>query len=234
MHEDHPILQLYQEDRRALFCERRLEEIPRALDALRKEALVRKEGQDRRLQELGELEESMRHLERDAQYQREKLKGRQDQQMKVTTLDGMRAGEHEIEGLQKSIAGLEERVFEKMESQEILQREIQLRESAEIDETERLRREAEELEVELRECQHEREKAGLQRERLLGEMDEALARRYQRIFQNQSYATLAPLRDGACSGCGEKLPPQQALEVRKAGRVETCQGCGRLVMWVEQ
>ena len=92
---------------------------------------------------------------------------------------------------------------------------------------------ADELETELLECQHEHEKATLVRERLLAELDAGLRRRYERVFMVHGHESLVSFRNGACSGCGAKVPPQIALELETAGRVESCQGCGRLVLGVE-
>ena len=73
-----------------------------------------------------------------------------------------------------------------------------------------------------------------QREHFLEGLELDLRRRYLRIHKGHGYTALAALVDGACGGCGQRLPPQRAIDIQRRGEILVCQGCGRLILGVEE
>ena len=233
MQEESLLAQICRMDHRLGQLERRLAEIPGALDALRAAGVAGGKHAQLRQDQIDELALSMRRLEQDAQFEREKLRKLELRQQKVSSLEAMQAGEHEMATLRRSIASTEERLLEKLEAQEILEREADLRAAAENEEVKALRREADELALELERSRSMRDQLGKERASLLAELPAPLRRRYDRVFTVHGHHSLVALRDGACGGCGAKLPPQIVLELRSQARIESCQDCGRLILWVE-
>ncbi len=65
-------------------------------------------------------------------------------------------------------------------------------------------------------------------------VDGPLLKRYERIRASKGDTGLAVVSGATCSACRVTLPSQR-LKAIKAGRVgETCDNCGRLLMWEEE
>ncbi len=54
---------------------------------------------------------------------------------------------------------------------------------------------------------------------------------YERIRLGRSGVAVAMLQDGACSECSSRVPPQRGLEIRMMNRINTCEVCGRILVW---
>lgn len=70
-----------------------------------------------------------------------------------------------------------------------------------------------------------------ERVRVAMNVDERMLERYERILESKGDQVLVPLIDGLCTGCYKKLPPQQAIEIRRSDRFFECEGCGRILYW---
>ena len=234
MENSEQLRELYHHDRRLAFIERRLQEIPAALRALGEEVARQGEVGRRRDDEAAELAEALRRLERESAVLRGELARLAEQQKAVTDMDALRASEHQLEHCRARLATVEDTLLVKLEAQEIHSREGALRARREGEERSALDDECRALDDERRECEQEQAESLAAREALLEAMADADARRYRRIFSSHGHRTLAPLRGGGCGGCGAALPPQELVEVKSQGRVIPCQGCGRLVLRVEE
>ena len=136
---------------------------------------------------------------------------------------------HEIAAVRKKRDELETFILERMNEEEAQGRQeasarasVQAAEARAGDECARL--DAEDAALAARERALEEERAGL-----LAGLSPALRGRYDRILKAKGSAVAELLRD-ACGGCGETLPPQVAIEVRRQRGVVACPGCGRLVV----
>ena len=231
--ENEALVAVYRLDDECRRLERVLAELPAAGDALRREGAAARERREGRERELADLDQGIRRLEREIAEGEERRRREEAKLRQLATEAHVAAKQREIDALTARIETLETRVLEKIESQEILQRETELRRRSEGDTDVARERELGELERELASRGHDLERTRLERERALTELDPALARRYRRAYGKHGHGCLAALRDGACGGCGESLPPQDALDLRHKGRILDCQGCGRLILWVE-
>ncbi|MDZ7315080.1 MAG: hypothetical protein ONB24_03045 [candidate division KSB1 bacterium] len=54
---------------------------------------------------------------------------------------------------------------------------------------------------------------------------------YERIRTARGGYALAFLRNGACSQCSTRIPPQRGLEIRMMNRIHLCEVCGRILVW---
>ncbi|MBN2171416.1 MAG: hypothetical protein JW819_08860 [Candidatus Krumholzibacteriota bacterium] len=213
--------------------ERALAELPAAGAALRREGNAARERRAARDSELADLDQGIRRLEREIVEIEDRRRREENKLRDLSTVEHVAAKQREIDALAARIESLELRVLEKIESQEILQRETELRRSTEGDADAARERELGELERDTALQRHALERTRLDRERALAGLEPTLARRYKRAFGKHGHGCVAALRDGSCGGCGEALPPQDALDLRHKGRVLDCQGCGRLILWVE-
>jgi len=54
---------------------------------------------------------------------------------------------------------------------------------------------------------------------------------YDRIRQGRGGVALALLKEGACSECSSRIPPQRGLEIRQMEKMFLCEVCGRIMIW---
>ena len=64
-------------------------------------------------------------------------------------------------------------------------------------------------------------------------MDAPLLKRYEALRAAKSGTAVVSVLRAACGGCFTQLPPQQVAEVRKRERIQSCESCGRYLVWDE-
>jgi len=58
----------------------------------------------------------------------------------------------------------------------------------------------------------------------------ALMKRYKLLIQNKDHKAVVFNKQGACSGCGFKIRPQQELELKQQHKLVVCESCGRMLI----
>lgn len=193
------------------------------MQALISEKLARVESQ-RALKRSTEAEVSML---------KEKLKKYQSQLYQVKTNKEYDAITAELETTEASIDKFEFQVLETEESEKEL-----------FSEVDGLNPQLEQLRAALTEHQKELEimsaKNADQESILMSKRQtivETLARpilsTYERIRSGRSGIAMAFLKDGACSQCSSRIPPQRGLEIRMMSNLYVCEVCGRIIVWNE-
>jgi predicted nucleic acid-binding Zn-ribbon protein len=71
--------------------------------------------------------------------------------------------------------------------------------------------------------------AGAERERILRQLDGALAARYEGLVQRGTHAFIVPVRDGCCGGCALPLPPMMTDALQSPAVTATCPRCERML-----
>jgi predicted nucleic acid-binding Zn-ribbon protein len=141
--------------------------------------------------------------------------------------------QHEITALDEQVSKFEDEVLEIMEGSEktaqaIVEEEKTLKATADKIKQEHaaLDRRAEELRQVIS------EKSGA-REKLIAGLNASLLSRYDRIRDVKDGLAVAVVKNGACSGCFRRIPPQEMQILRRNDKVITCEGCGRILIWRE-
>jgi len=165
---------------------------------------------------------------------REKLKKYRAQLYQVKSNREYDAITAEIESAEHA---LEETEFAALESEEAstgLEKEISEL-SQEID---HLRGQLAELQFQLNEllAKTRDQEAGLlaQRNQVLPKISKPLLSTYERIRGGRGGMALAMLKDGACSECSSRIPPQRGLEIRMMDKLYWCETCGRILVWIPE
>ncbi|PYV14363.1 MAG: hypothetical protein DMG21_18320, partial [Acidobacteria bacterium] len=80
-----------------------------------------------------------------------------------------------------------------------------------------------------------RERGGLlaERQQLDAALGEAMRSTYERVRAGRNGVAVAEARDGFCTGCHVRLPPQAYNEVRTNKMLVTCENCSRILYYVE-
>jgi len=182
------------------------------------------------LARLEAVRKERRTLEQALQDHEEQLKKYKAQLMQVGSNKEYTAMLHEIGAVEKKIDEEEERLL-------LLMDEVETAETSN-DETvagfreQRDTRTAEKQTIEARVEEVTAEVARLRQEKpkLLGELEPATRKRYERLLQRHGDTGVVRLSGGHCGGCGTQIPPQVDVEVRKANQIITCQSCGRILV----
>lgn len=88
-----------------------------------------------------------------------------------------------------------------------------------------------------REIQERESGLKAEHDRLAGECAELAGRlrpdvkgKFEQLLKAKNGVAVVTVQRGACGGCFNALPPQFVNEVRKADRIITCEGCGRIIV----
>lgn len=223
----------------------RLQVLDDEIDALEKEKAAipgDKEGIDHKL---GEMEKAIQEIknesrdlakvrdekENDLRAMGDQINKFQGQLHQVKTNREYTSLQHEIDAIKEKSSQVEDAILEILEKMEKL--------SATVDEEEgkltEFRHEAdrEKTELGLREKELSDRIAIKydERKRLVVNLDDALASRYDRIRERKAGLAVAAVQNGACGGCYRRIPPQEIQELKKMERIIACEGCGRIIVW---
>ena len=176
-----------------------------------------------------EIEVRKKTLEVEAASKREQSARYRTQQMQTRKNEEFSALAHEIEGVEKSIAEIEDRELELMEEAESLR--PQILSAEQVHAADKSKYEAQisslgEKETNLKARISEMEEV---RRKAASEMEEDLLDRYDRLFQTKNAAAVVALEHEVCTGCHMKVTAQTSVELRAEKSIVSCPQCGRIL-----
>ena len=131
------------------------------------------------------------------------------------------------------IDNLESRIIQTLEQEEELKQAVAAN-TQEIERiTQQLREHREELDEINKHTQEEENRLRDQREVVAQKIDRRYLSQYERIRKAKSGLAVARITRNSCGGCYSAIPPQRIVEIREAGRLHTCEYCGRILVWVD-
>jgi uncharacterized protein len=153
------------------------------------------------------------------------------QLMEVKTNKEYQAMLHEIEGVEREIRSIEDRILEDMEAAEGLSTAL-IHEQQTLAEAEiRHKQTVGELEAQSRALEEERQRWQRERDALAATLPTELLERYERVAHLRGIA-VAEARDGACQQCRMLLRPQMYVELKRNDQVVQCPSCSRVLYYV--
>ncbi len=159
----------------------------------------------------------------------EKLKKYKEQQYQVRNNKEYDAITKEIEFAEESVRTLGKQ-FENFENVMSVAKseleELQARLS-ELNET--LKERSEELSIVSKETEDEELKFKHEREKIVVRLKADMLSRYDKIRSARGKA-VSIIRKNSCSGCGNRIPPQHMMEIRRNDKIYLCQHCGRIIV----
>jgi len=220
-------------DTRIRALERELENLPQELEAAREDlaAVEAKRDQARKAKE--EVELRRRALEQDIDTCDANIRRSETTKLKVKTNEEYRALNNEIDHELEKKSGLEDLVLASYDEEaEISARLKKLKGEAAmvaqgVEEKEKAVQDR--MEADRREVAELRE----HRAKIVPGIDAPILRRYEGIRAGKSGTAVVTLIRGSCGGCFTQIPPQQAAEVKKRNSLQTCELCGRYLVWDE-
>jgi len=172
---------------------------------------------------------TVRGLDNEIQQVEELLKVKRDMEIGLTDRRQLRALHEEISGLEQRLQGLEERTIDILEKEEALAGAA--RDSVE----ETVRHRAKSVQEEQERGRQSTELSGRlenidgELKRLYGMLPDAHRRHLLRL-RGKLDRSVVHLQDGACLGCFNSLPVQQALDVEQGRALVRCPSCMRYVV----
>lgn len=208
-------------------------EIPRLRAAL-EERLAEERGRlDAVRVALAESQKTRRALEgslQDVEAKRSKYRG---QLMEVKTNKEYTAVLHEIEGVEREIRGIEDKILQEMEAAEVGAAAVNAEEAAYRAIEEKGSIETRTLDARAKSLQERTAILAAQRQRAASDVPSSLLDLFNRVARHRGTA-VSEARDGVCIACRVKLRPQLFVDLKLHGsEIVQCPSCNRILFYVE-
>lgn len=159
----------------------------------------------------------------------EKLKKYKEQQYQVRNNKEYDAITKEIDFAEESVKTLSKQ-FEDFENQmSVAKSELEEYQSHLNELNETLKERSEELDIVSKETEDEELKYKHEREKILVRLSKDILSRYEKIRSGRGKA-VSTIRKQSCGGCGNRVPPQHIMEIRRNDKIYLCQHCGRIIV----
>lgn len=204
-------------------------DLPETVRELKKEIAELTEKANAKQSFIDEFVASRNKADNDIKDFEEKLKKYKEQQYQVRNNKEYDAitkeidfAEETVKTLGKQFGDFENRMsIAKSELEEYTTRLNELNES--------LTEKAAELAIVSKETEDEELKYNHEREKIVTRLDKEMLSRYQKIRSGRGKA-VSTIRKQSCSGCGNRVPPQHIMEIRRNDKIYLCQHCGRIIV----
>lgn len=208
-------------------------DLPMIIEQLKEDSEEKKSRSVELEEQVGKLQSDRRMFEKEIDASKAQLKKYEDQLYKVQNNKEYDAIALEIDTKKVEIESLENKIIQTLEDEEELKKE----QTGLADELANLETQLKEQEKELEEIilltQEEEIRLNHEREKVARLIDERSLRQYERIRHAKDGLAVVPIKRSSCGGCFSTIPPQRIVEIREAGRLHTCEYCGRILVWVE-
>lgn len=191
-------------------------------------------GTEQAKEEAKHIESERKKLELEADSKRAQVDKYKNQLLGIKNNDQFHALQHEITAFEADIRRIEDTELELMEKYEGAQmraRQAQAQTKTLTQQIEEQRRHLKEkstaIEKQAQELQQDRTK-------LVGEIEEDVLTRYERIARSKGGEALVRISGGLCLGCHLKLTAQEIHNTQRGTELVTCTNCGRILYWTEE
>ncbi|NIM04266.1 MAG: hypothetical protein GTN69_04390 [Armatimonadetes bacterium] len=196
---------------------------------------------DRLTAELSEVEAKRKETETEYHDRDIALKGIEEKKKKAQDLmySGKVSNPRELEDLQKEVAmfdkeidKLSTRVLELMDEQEVVQKKEAESQAALAEAQKTLEEVVSRYETTSSRLKEEITSLQSQREALVKDIPKPLMRRYEQIQSSRGVLAAVAMKSGVCDGCHVTLPSHLLEAVQASKSPQTCESCGRLLIWM--
>ena len=218
--------------------DQQLRERTEAIEALRRQVAELESELDEQRKTLAacraeraEIEARRRDLESTLSDEESKMKDRRMRLNRIRNEKEASAVRREIELGKEGSQKLEEDLmacFETLDAVSAREAELQ----GTLDALEARRREQQErVDAEIVALSSSVAEARRRREGLAANIDDALRRQYETIFERKRGSAVVEVRAGTCQGCHMRVAPQLFNEIQRNQRVIVCPNCHRILYW---
>jgi predicted nucleic acid-binding Zn-ribbon protein len=218
-------------DSRIQALEQELGELPRRLESAREDLEAVQQKLNAAQEELDTVLKKRRELEGEIATCDQNVIKYENEKLKVKTNEEYRAMNNQIAHEKEKKSALEDQVLMTYEDEEGAAEKTKRLKSEVDSQSEQFTRREEEIRARSAADEQELQSLRESREKIAPGLEQAMLRRYEKIRKMKGGVAVVPVTAGACGGCQGMLPPQQVAEVRKRDHIETCEGCGRYLVW---
>ncbi len=204
-------------------------DLPETVRDLKKKIAELTEKADAKQKFIDEFVASRNTADNDIKDFEEKLKKYKEQQYQVRNNKEYDAITKEIDFAEETVKTLTKQ-FEDFENQMSIAKSEQEEYQNTLNElNETLKEHADELAVVSKETEDEELKYNHEREKIVARLNKDIIGRYDKIRSGRGKA-VSTIRKQSCSGCGNRVPPQHIMEIRRNDKIYLCQHCGRIIV----
>ena len=227
------VVELQQVDQRVAELTTQIDSLPKQIQTLQSQLDDYIHAHEERKKRLAANQKDRKAMEGDIKVIQEKISRHKDQLYQVKTNDQYKAMVKEIEGEERNIRQIEDKILEKMIEAEDIQKHVEEAASRLEGEKARVAAEIKGLETERQKDLQEREQLQARRQELSAALTGGVLELYERIRIARPGVAVAEVRDGLCTACNVRLRPQRYNEVRSSDTVMTCDNCSRILYYIE-
>ncbi len=204
-------------------------DLPETVKSLEKEIAELSEKANTKQKYIDEFVATRNKADNDIKDFEEKLKKYKEQQYQVRNNKEYDAITKEIDFAEESVKSLSKQFedFENLMSVAKIELEEVQTKLNELNEA--LNEKAGELAVVSKETEDEELKFKHEREKIVVRLNKDILPRYEKIRSGRGKA-VSTIRKQSCSGCGNRIPPQHIMEIRRNDKIYLCQHCGRIIV----
>lgn len=216
-------------DRRLREKKERLEGLRAVADDWRNRLTSRRASVVALREQLQQLDTRRRELERRIAEEDAKMRDRRMRLQRVRNERELQALQREIELGKQANQQLEAESLQLWEAMEALQQQLTAAEEDLKALENEFREDSARQQAEIERLALDIE--GTQRERvaLAAQIDAALLRRYEQIFERREGLAVVEIREAVCTGCHMNLSPQFFIELQRGDEIRLCPNCHRIL-----
>lgn len=227
------LLTLQRHDVRLLQARRRLEEIPGRRAALETAVTDARASRDQAKKGLEQGRLERRALEKEVEVFQAEAAKLERQLLDVKTNQEYQAMLHQIAAIKAKRSDVETRILESYDREEQAQKALADAERRVGAEEARLREGQEGLAKEQAQLDLSIQSITRDRDSVKPSIPPPLFSRYDRVARQRDGVGVAEIRKDACGACFRGLTPQTLQEARRSDSIQTCESCGRILVWTE-
>jgi len=228
------LIDLQAADSRITEIEREKAHLPEAIEAVRQEVVTSLAEYEASSREVELLEARHAAIQREREEEEERLAHTQERLPNITTQKAYYAVLKEVENSERVLAALAEEGGQiDAELGELHASLAKVKKGMKGEEKLFEKRKAE-MEAEFAHLDKEFATLRKQRDKAVAAVAPKALSRYKRIASRRAPLVVVEVRDGRCTGCHIKLPPQLYVDVKRNDRIHLCGQCNRILYYREE
>ena len=182
---------------------------------------------------LKDNQEARRNLEKDVAVYQGRLTKFKDQLSLVKTNKEYQAMQHEIATAQSDLAGVEEKMLERMIEADAITADVKRAEAAHTIRQKEIEAGKKAMTAELASVEASLKEATEARAELLKDLEPRLIAVFEQVARvRKGVAISTATRDGLCSACHVRLRPFVFQQIRQNDAIIQCESCQRILYWI--
>jgi uncharacterized protein len=183
-------------------------------------------------QTLLDNQKSRRQIEGDIGTHEQKMSRLREQMNEARTNEQFHAFQHEIDFEQQEVRRLEDRILDKMEEAESLEKNVKTAEEALEIETKKVQLEVTETKARVAADEQALTEQTTRRDQLAAAISRDALRLYEQVRRAHGGTAVAQALTDRCQNCNVVFRPQFSYQVRSNENILTCESCG-LILYYE-